>query len=416
MRPQHSSIVNLDAELELSGTVWDYENNSSLYYTMPSWIIDEDEGNGTTGELKRLTQIMSTYFDNLQLQIGELSKLNMAYYPSSSAQGELFKPYIYASRAVRSHGLEAPELFSNASVFEYYRNRNEDKEYAEDLQTIKSFIYNNIYNNLSNVYKSKGTEKSFRNLISCFGIDEDLIRLNAYADNQTYKFETKRRASSYKTKAVDFNHIDRFVSTVHQYADTSNANSVSYISGSATDSKTYEDRFPVTLEAEVVFPLKLGIDSKNKWAQEFAYTTASLFGMHTAIASASMDGTETDLTWNTQDTANFQVFAVRDNIGSNDAYFMLSASDGGMILGDKDLDNGITSSYFKDVYSDSKWNFAVRIKPYGYPQAFVSGAVDNGYNIEFYGVNYVADRKINEFEVVKTVTVASAEAFLTASK
>jgi len=417
MRPQHSSVVNLDAELELSGTVWDYENNSSLYYTMPAWIIEEDEGNGgESGDLKRLTQIMSTYFDNLQLQIGELSKLNMAYYPSSSAQGELFKPYIYASRAVRSHGLEAPELFSNTSIFEYYRNRNEDKEYAEDLQTIKSFIYNNIYNNLSSIYKSKGTEKSFRNLISCFGIDEDLIRLNAYADNQTYKFETKRRASSYKTKAVDFNHIDRFVSTVHQYADTSNANSVSYISGSATDSKTYEDRFPVTLEAEVVFPLKLGIDSKNQWAQEFAYTTASLFGMHTAITSASMGGTETDLTWKTPDTANFQVFAVRDNIGSNDAYFMLSASDGGMILGDQDLDNGITSSYFKDVYSDSKWNFAVRIKPYGYPQAFVSGAVDNGYNVEFYGVNYVADRKINEFEVVKTVTVAAAEAFLTASK
>ena len=39
MRPQHSSIVNLDAELELSGTVWDYENNSSLYYTMRTFQI-----------------------------------------------------------------------------------------------------------------------------------------------------------------------------------------------------------------------------------------------------------------------------------------------------------------------------------------------------------------------------------------
>ena len=180
---------------------------------MPSWIIEEDEEGGTTGDLRRLTQILGTYFDNLQLQIGELSKLSMASYPSSSAQGELFKPYIYAARSVRSHGLDAPELFSNADVLEYFRNRNEDKEYEQDVQVVKSFIYTNIYNNLANIYKAKGTEKAVRNLIRCFGIDENLIRLNAYADNQTYKFETKRRATSYKTKAVDFNQIDRFTIT-----------------------------------------------------------------------------------------------------------------------------------------------------------------------------------------------------------
>ena len=418
VRPQHSNITNLSTELALSGTVWDYENNSSFYYTMPSWIIDEDEGNGEKGDLKKLTQIMGTYFDNLQMQIGELSNFNAAYYPSSSAQGELFKPYVYASRAVKSHGLEAPELFSNIDLFEYYRNRNEDKEYDQDIQTIKSFIYNNIYNNLANIYKAKGTEKAFRNLTNCFGIDENLIRFNAYADNQTYKLETKRRATSYKTKAVDFNHIDRFTSTVHQYADTSNANSVSYISGSATDSKTLEDGFSTTLEAEIVFPLKQSVLSGKKWTQEVSYTTASLFGMHTAIASSSMVGTETDLTWNSPDAANFQVYAIRDKVESNDAYFKLTASAGGMILGDVDLDNGITSSYFNNIYNNSKWNFAVRVKPHGYPQSFSSGALDgaNDYSVEFYGVNYIADRKINEFEVTKPVSKALAEAFLTSSK
>ena len=244
VRPQHSDIVNLDTELALSGTVWDYENNSSMYYGMPSWIIDDDEGNGTKGDLKKLTQIMGSYFDNLQLQIGEISKLNVASYPSSSAEGKLFKPYTYASRAVQSHGLEAPELFSNIDLFEYFANRNEDKEYDDDIQDIKNFIYTNIYNNLSNIYKAKGTEKSFRNLIRCFGIDEDLIKVNAYANNQIYKLETKRRATSIKTKAVDFNDINRAASTVYQYADSSNANSVSYISGSAGEDKHMKTRFP----------------------------------------------------------------------------------------------------------------------------------------------------------------------------
>ena len=83
-----------------------------------------------------------------------------------------------------------------------------------------------------------------------------MIRLNAYADNDVYKFETKRRADSVRTKAINLNHQDNFAGTVYQYADTSNPNSVSFISGSSAESLTLEDGFPMTLEAEVVFPKK----------------------------------------------------------------------------------------------------------------------------------------------------------------
>ena len=82
---------------------------------MPSWIIDEDEGNGTTGDLRKLTQIMSTYLDNLDVLVGELPKLNVASYPSSSTSGELFKVYPYIQTAVRSFGLENETIFSHVS-------------------------------------------------------------------------------------------------------------------------------------------------------------------------------------------------------------------------------------------------------------------------------------------------------------
>ena len=422
IRSIHPDVINLQVELQASGTLWDYENNSSLYYTMPTWIIDDDDTNnpnGTGGNLRYLTQIMASYLDNLDLTIGELPKLNMAAYPSSSVAHDgnpdkVFEVYPTIQTAVRSHGLRAPELFSNGGVLEYYLNRNETKEFEEDLNTVKKIIYNNIYNNLTDIYKAKGTEKSFRNLIRCFGVGDDVIRINAYGDNTTYKFDTKRRADSLTTKAINFNNANNFAGTVYQFADPSNPNSVSYISGSSTQGLTLEDGFPITLEAEVVFPKKIPSHLEGASAQEFPFLTSSLFGMHTAIASGTMDGTETDLTWHSTDSANFQVYAIRDQLFSDDVRFMLTASAGGLPISG----SGLTSSYYQNVYDNSKWNFAVRLKPHGYPQSFASGTIDasNAYVVEFYGVNYIADRKINEFSVSESISKTAAENFLVSAK
>ena len=415
VRSTHPDVYSLQEELSLSGSLWDYENNSSLFYTMPSWIIDEDEGNqGTSGNLKKITQIMGSYFDNLDLLIGELPKINMASYPSSSVghdgnPDKLHKLYPYGHTAIRSFGLSSPELFLNGDFLEYYRNRNETKEFEEDLYTVKSIIYNNIYNNLTNIYKSKGTEKSFRNLIRCFGVGDDVIRLNAYADNDVYKFETKRRADSVRTKAINLNHQDNFAGTVYQYADTSNPNSVSFISGSSAESLTLEDGFPMTLEAEVVFPKKISMRNAGSSTQEYTQITSSLFGMHTARATQDTSPTVTDITWAATDSANFQVFAIRDKIYSKDVKFMLTSSVPFPIP-------ELTSSYYQNAYENQKWNFAVRVKPKGYPHSIASGSLDHTYDLEFYGVNYVADRKINEFTITGSLTKQVAETLLTSPK
>ena len=411
VRRNHPDVYNLRAELQESGSLWDNTNNSSLFFSLPSWIIEEDEGNGTTGNIKKLTQIMSSYLDDLDLLIGELPKFNMASYPSSSVSldgqpDKLHKLYPYAKRAVDSYGLGAPELFSNGQFLEYYRNRNETKEFEEELYTVKNVIYNNIFNNLTDIYKAKGTEKSFRNLIRCFGIGDDVIRINAYSDNSVYKFDTKRRSDSVRSKAINLNHIDNFAGTVYQYADSSNANSVSHISGSGREGLTLEDGFPMTLEAEVVFPEKISRRLENSYTQEYPYLTASLFGMHQARANSP---TETDLTWAATDNANFQVFAIRNETQASDVKFMLSSSVPFPIP-------ELTSSQYYNVYENQKWNFAVRIKPLGYPQSFASGAVDNNYVLEFYGVNYIADRKINEFTITGSIGKQAAENLLISPK
>jgi len=411
---EHAKVDSLLTSSMLIGKEYDYRNNSSLYNSFPSWIIEED----TDGTLKKLTQIIATYLDTLYLQIQELPRIKNVNYLSGTQ-----KPYPFTNRLLEAKGFIAPDLFPDAEIIEYFLNRGESELFAEKLYDIKNKIYQNIYNNLSYIYKSKGTEKAFRNLIRCYGVGHELLKLNLYGDNVTYAFENNFSSLSVKKKAVDFSHPDRNEATVYQFTASSNVNSTSFISGAINGASA---SVPMTMEAEVIFPKKFS--PASPYYTHFSNMTSSLFGIHTAKQSGSSDGSEnlTDLSWYDADPSNFQVYAIRktDSIdivsakGYNrkDAYFMLTGSDTGL---DGALIPELTSSVFSNVYDNSKWNFAVRVKPTNYPFAGnVHGSFtgDTTYHVEFYGVNSQADVVINEFLVTGTITNDQGTQFMTSSK
>ena len=65
-------------------------------------------------------------------------------------------------------GLETPEIFVDSNLMEIISNRDENNFFNDTLENVKNAIYKNIYNNMTNIYKSKGSMKSFRNLIRSF--------------------------------------------------------------------------------------------------------------------------------------------------------------------------------------------------------------------------------------------------------
>jgi len=178
----HPDVSSLKQSLMQSGSNYDLQNNASIYNSIPSWIIEEDELNGS--EVLNLTQIISSYFDTLHLQVQALSGLKDKVYNDPA----LVKPTPLAYKLLQSQGFLAPEIFADADVLSQILKRDEDRKYELDLYDIKNVIYQNIYNNLDYIYKTKGTEKSFRNLIRCFGVDEDLIRVKVYGNNTEYDF------------------------------------------------------------------------------------------------------------------------------------------------------------------------------------------------------------------------------------
>jgi len=401
----HPSVVSLRTKLLATGSVYDYSNPASLYNTIPAWIIEED-----SGAIKNLTQVISSFFDSMHLQMEALPAIREnVLYTSASA-----KPLPFGKELLESVGLIAPEMFVDADIIEKLAARNDEKIFADDIYNVKNRIYENIYNNLVYIYKSKGTEKSFRNLIRCYGIDREVIDLKVYGSDVTYKIRDNRSAGATRKKYADFYHPDRFNAVVYQQTASANANSVPFITGSGH----LTGGWGMTFEAEAIFPAPKKVSETNYFINDFA--TASIFGIHT-VKQTSESETGAEVAWNSPDVANFQVLAAKDytpgaeDISAGAARFILTGSAGGF------FHPALTSSAIPGVYENQRWNFAVKIGPSSYPlSSEVSGTLptrDNQpYKVEFYGVNLNYNQIENEFYLTASMDGDYAKQFMTSSK
>ena len=340
----HSDVATKKETISKNAKAYDDNNSSSIYSTIPNWILEFQENN-TANDLEYLTQIMASEFDKLHQQISALSRVRDNSYLSSTQTSIPFTDKMLTER-----GMPAADIFENADLLAKIMGRSESQEYESDIVDIKNRIYHSIYNNLSNIFKSKGTEKAFRNLIRCFGVDEKLLKLNIYGDNATYKLTDNAKIVAKKRRYANFYSSGSDDATVVQQTASSNANSVSYITGS--NNSLYEPYSGMTVEAEVHFPKKKSASDEGYFA--VTYHTASLFGMHTVGDDPA------DFTFLTDDYANLQVYALRDASDNKSARFMLTSSSPFPIP-------EIITDLYKDVYEDQTWNLSVRLRPSKYP-------------------------------------------------
>ncbi len=383
----HPDVLALRTRLESSGSIYDRENNAAFYNSIPEHITDEDQDVGGNS-IKELTQIMSEFFDNLFLKIEALPTIKEIAYRDG-------KQLPFAKRLLEGVGFQAPEILVNSTVLESFLTRNDTQNFSENINNTKNAIYQNIYNNLLYIYRSKGTEKSIRNLIRCFGIDDELIKINLYADGAKFTFDDRYQYVTERKKYINFNNVDRFDSTVYQMTQSNNPNSVSYMNGNIDTSFLGS-----TFETEAIFPKKFNLGEPFFFRTDFV--SCSLFGMHEA------SNAPVDLTWVAGDRADIQVFAVRPEEESKNVSFLLTSSY---------FSTNLTTPLFYDVYNDQKWNFAVRLKHEKYPYSYsVSGSEMGNYLLEFYGVNAVQDIIQQEFILTSSIDKTLAENYFAANK
>ena len=145
--------------------------------------------------------------------------------------------------------------------------------------------------------------------------------MNTYGNNVTYDFKQNVRSSVSSKNLVNLLPRANRGGTIFQMTSSTPADpdQSSFISGSGGDNTLAasgkEDFIGLTLEAEVVFPSYVEVCATTA-SVPTTLTSASLFGMHSAIAS-----TPAETTWGghgAADYADIRVLALRDEVNSPD--------------------------------------------------------------------------------------------------
>ncbi len=415
IRASNPQLISQKAYFSGIGRQYDYTNSSYLMNMVPGWVYEEDENSG--GELSNINQILSSYLDTLYLQISELSKIKDVRYSSGSLTGSLYE-FPYNDRLLSNSGLEIPEIFENIGVFGQLLQRDEQINFDQELVRVKNAIYKNIYNNLNYIYKAKGNEKSIRNLIRCYGIDEDILDLSVYSDNEIYELDTEYIAGVSNKKYIDFSGLrnrDSSDAVIYQYYDGT-PNAFGIITGSSE-----LQSYGFTLEGEFVFPHRGNIENIGYTPPQVI--SSSLFGFHTP---ADTSPTAVDTTWAnigdpTYSDQGFQIYAVKKPAEYSeltspdylvrDVYFEVRDSSNNIVL---------TSDIYRNVYENERWNFALSLRNEKYPFANqVDGTTIGGstqYTLSLYGVNYDSGIKRNSFYKTTSLTAPSGSQSLTFPK
>ena len=244
--------------------------------------------------------------------------------------------YPFYDKVLTSTGFDVTDLFSNLDIIEKISSRNDITLFDDELQKTKNAIFKNIYNNLSYILKAKGTEKSIKSLLRSYGLNDELVKINLYADNYEYNIGDRSSERSVKKKTL-----------------TLAGSSSVYLSSSAINELDYEY---YTFEASVAFPAAL---------KPISNSTYSLMGLQNNTSLS-------DLTWATN--TNQYYITIENNLLSGSKF----------ILSDN-YSNIASSSYFKNIYDNSVWNIALRKKPDVDVLSGSSGPYT--YTIEMYAVN-----------------------------
>lgn len=158
---------------------YDSDNYNSLVYQLPEYVKDDSD----SADYIKFTAMTGHFFDNILVFIKKFPKT----YPISNNDSSYY-PKNYIDELLNSFNWNVDiDKFSQSDLNQLYFNNQEISGYnsASYFDYTKS-ILNRFANNISSVYKSKGTINSFEMIRTMFGIPAGLISTREYGSADAF--------------------------------------------------------------------------------------------------------------------------------------------------------------------------------------------------------------------------------------
>ncbi len=414
LNPKVKSTLNELVDLAFS---YDLNNSNSIMNSLPTWTREKTSNSvSNDSDFEILMQVVAERFDSIWMIIDQLPSIGFTQYrdfvygKASIDHRRNFsclvgceKDFVHASHGLNSfdnfsvqnlmgRGFSVDEmpLVNKSSLNEYFNNLRLD-QYDQSsnqfsnllyskIDAIKDKILNSVYVNLSNIYKTKGTFQSFRNLMRCFGVDERLLIPNIYGQNVEKDISASKGKNyeSLEIKSFSFSNKNRAATLVPK---SNSSEEKKFIEGQST---------PVeyTIETKAILPKLTDIT--------LTQTTSSIFGIRDVQSPSGLASSV--------NTAGVTVESVKSSGTNKGAYFMLKSKAG--------LFADIKTEYFKDVFNNTPWYLAVKFcedEDLSFQKANTSTV--KKYKVEFSGYRYDTDVLLQSFNHSASISQANYNTF-----
>lgn len=246
-----SSIDNM---IEL-GMDYDSNNYNSLVYQLPSYAKEDVD----SADYVKFTAMIGHFFDNILIFIKKFPKS----YPISNNDSN-FYPKNYIDELLNSFNWNIDiDKFSQSDLNQLYFNNTEiqGSNSSSYFDYTKS-ILNRFANNISSVYKSKGTANSFEMIRTLFGIPAEILSVKEYGSADAFSDKDNYFVYDDIIYMTDFKE-NNFLNFEHTSSDFVYSTSSFFASGSAINTSTssieYTSKFNGISTIEFSFRFK----SKN---------------------------------------------------------------------------------------------------------------------------------------------------------
>lgn len=192
-------VIDYVVEAQTSGTAYDRENGSMIYNLFPEAFSKDSE------TFKNYTLIIARFFDRVKLYIKQLPNLRIvdhSYF--NHAPDDLLED------VAALYGWELGGNFATADALRYFVGRDVvsgpqgNLSIDTRLADIKSRFWRRLLQNLSYLYKTKGTRESVESLLRIYGVNDNFVRLKEYARKSEARLPVNRVQSEKSVYALAF--------------------------------------------------------------------------------------------------------------------------------------------------------------------------------------------------------------------